>query len=322
MWKKQFAEAYFNPSIDKLNIEEAFDIKQLNLPSVFYKFRPINVHTLDNIKNDTIWFANPSEYNDPYDSSIFISSDIINNILFKEKFDEILKEVHLDEFLNNEDINNIKNSNDMWNEFLDIGSQKFGVNKEETNIFINNIKRLDKYHSDKCIRSSDSDHKKGMLICSFSEIYSSIIMWSHYADFHRGICIGYDSMSFPPNDLRIRFLYPIIYSDKLFDYTPYLKESITKEISNVFVYQIAAMHKSTEWAYEKEWRIIFNEKLEDKPANFFMPTPKVIYLGSKVSDILEKEQLKDIVEISRQKGIDLYQMHMSNSEFKLIPEKI
>ena len=66
-----------------------------------------------------------------------------------------------------------------------------------------------------------ASHKDSLNICSFSGTKQSIIMWSHYADQHRGYCIEYDTDSLPPEHLFVRMLYPVIYSEKLFDGTTY-----------------------------------------------------------------------------------------------------
>lgn len=81
-------------------------------------------------------------------------------------------------------------------------------------------------------------------ICCFSENPSSLLMWSHYADNHKGACLKYDPTIDPS-----AFLIPInvVYDDVYpsFNYIKNQDEAVK-----------ALCHKSKAWEYEKEWRII------------------------------------------------------------------
>ncbi|HEX9883282.1 MAG TPA: DUF2971 domain-containing protein, partial [Desulfobaccales bacterium] len=81
-----------------------------------------------------------------------------------------------------------------------------------------------------------------------------ILMWSHYANGHRGVCLQFD----PINDalLANRMLFgqalKVIYSEK----RPVLN---IIDIGKPKEYQKALLTKSNHWDYEKEWRIIKTE---------------------------------------------------------------
>jgi hypothetical protein len=160
--------------------------------------------------------------------------------------------------------------------------------------------------------------QKGLKICSFSTTNSSIIMWNHYADNHTGFCMEYDLTKLACKDIRLRFLYPVIYSRNLFDATPFLMESIESGSINVLLASIAALYKSTKWSYENEWRIVFALGVSQQPFNYSMPTPSALYLGSRMIDVNKKE----LIEIGRQKGVAIYESHLSRTEFELYFEKI
>lgn len=51
-------------------------------------------------------------------------------------------------------------------------------------------------------------------LCCFSEEGDPCLMWSHYADNHKGICIEYDFKA-APADITT-FFYPALYSDEMF----------------------------------------------------------------------------------------------------------
>ena len=143
-------------------------------------------------------------------------------------------------------------------------------------------------------------------------------MWSHYANFHQGFCIEYDITQYPYGDFRSRFLYPIIYSDKMVDVTELFEFSIKNESFNNLYYSLAALVKSTEWSYENEWRLVFAHGVFEEDCSYPMAKPKAIYLGSKISP----DNQKTIINIATQKGIDLYKMKLEPSTFKLAPVSI
>jgi len=74
------------------------------------------------------------------------------------------------------------------------------------------------------------------------------------------------------------------------------------------------MKKSSEWAYEEEWKLIIIDNAEIG-IEFPMPKPKAIYLGSEFNP----ENLKDIYTFCTTNKIDLYQMKLDSAEYKLLP---
>jgi hypothetical protein len=82
-----------------------------------------------------------------------------------------------------------------------------------------------------------------------SESADNLLMWAHYADNHRGVCVEIDtSISFfhsaqlgfnLPNNGKVHYL----------DKRPVLSHSNLRSPNLLF-------RKSPEWAYEKEWRFI------------------------------------------------------------------
>ncbi|MHB8174491.1 MAG: hypothetical protein ACYDFU_08565 [Nitrospirota bacterium] len=81
---------------------------------------------------------------------------------------------------------------------------------------------------------------------------------------------------------------------------------------------MAVLHKSPEWSYEKEWRLVFPFGESYPNQNYQLLPPSAIYLGTKI-----KERYRDtLASIGKEKGIPVYQMKLSLNEFKLMNEKI
>ncbi|MGG7077369.1 DUF2971 domain-containing protein [Clostridium sardiniense] len=146
--------------------------------------------------------------------------------------------------------------------------------------------------------------KKEIAIICLSEENNNILMWSHYANNHQGVCFEYDG-----NEVcEFSEIYPIVYikenidlSESLIDIDPH---GIQKKI----------MIKSSVWEYEKEWRIILNNSEPEKSGGLIkFPKIKSIYLGCKTKE----EDKEKIIALAKEKGINVYQMKMKRNQFKL-----
>jgi hypothetical protein len=69
--------------------------------------------------------------------------------------------------------------------------------------------------------------------CCFNEDPTSMLMWGHYAWNHRGFCIEYDLEGPKAAQFR-RNLYPVVYSDKPYDLTPWAKSTVNGSASGAF----------------------------------------------------------------------------------------
>lgn len=104
-------------------------------------------------------------------------------------------------------------------------------------------------------------------IASFSSSFTNQLLWTHYADSHRGLCIGFLTAASP----ELSRAKQVTYSDSLPIWRGDDKDIISK------VYNT----KSKDWSYEKEWRVI------SQGAAYF-PLPKAaihtVILGARISD--------------------------------------
>jgi hypothetical protein len=142
-----------------------------------------------------------------------------------------------------------------------------------------------------------------MFISCFSEKWDSLLMWSHYADCHKGICIQYDFALQHRKKGNCIFpdIHPVIYTDRVF--------SVTDGNS----LQCSAFVKAKEWKYEKEWRIIA-DNMQKKSFNMKIPTPvNSIILGCKISN----DDKESIHRLASELNIKLFQIIMIENAFKL-----
>lgn len=155
-----------------------------------------------------------------------------------------------------------------------------------------------------------------MGVSCFSESCNSLLMWAHYANNHKGMCVEYNLMDI--NEKLGFTAVPIVYSKERVNFN-----SLEKANDNEYVLEIffsALTSKSPEWAYEKEWRIIrenvaCGDAWEDdkKGALLDMIKPTSITLGCAVQRDFENE-VKDFCKYGR---INLYKMEKDNVQYRL-----
>lgn len=119
------------------------------------------------------------------------------------------------------------------------------------------------------------------IICSASKTPYIGLMWSHYADSHRGCCIEFE---LGKSDLWDDDY--VIYENKL------PKCNCEDDVKNVL------LTKSKHWEYEKEVRFI---KTMKERSSYYMPIKiKKIFLGIKMND-KDKRLIRNIVEVINKK---------------------
>ena len=150
-------------------------------------------------------------------------------------------------------------------------------------------------------------------------------MWSHYAKSHTGFVLEYDLRGLNIKcdhcarkedcpDRIITSLYPLLYSKKRYDATSfvdyYLGRSftLTPTLEDTLFFKKAALYKSPQWAYEKEWRMFMNKVGGAVGLSYLTAEvkPKAIYYGSSISSINKKI----LSTIAKEKGIKEYQMYV------------
>lgn len=93
------------------------------------------------------------------------------------------------------------------------------------------------------IRSGLQDEVDKAGIVCFSKVRDDILMWAHYANKHKGLCLEFDGSS---NCIFFGEAQPVEYEE----YTPIpLQEDSNRQVTR------AILTKSKHWSYEREYRI-------------------------------------------------------------------
>jgi hypothetical protein len=172
------------------------------------------------------------------------------------------------------------------------------IDKETLNEVVRDI--MD--NREKLIQKLASNMGYWYVISSFSESFSNIQMFTHYADAGRGFVLGYSLWDLLSNGLIL----PVNYSNKLIP---------TNEIH---IDLNLATRKEEGWSYEKEWRMI--DRLEDERDVIdyegidYEGIPfKSIIFGYKMN--LETQQR--FAEILKNESIEIYNSYPKHNELSL-----
>ena len=187
-------------------------------------------------------------------------------------------------------------------------------------------------------------HDLAVMTC-FSESNDNMLMWSHYADSHKGFCVEYNLkiLKEDPYEL-LKHLFPVIYEKKRL-VKKNIKELIDRHvglneaIDGDYVYDEADLlddilplfiTKGCIWDYEKEWRIIYTRKqlydYNDKilyNGNLSFKCISAVYLGYRI----HPEKRRHIMEIcqrisSEDQTVQVYQAKLDKEGYEIHYEKV
>lgn len=312
-WKTEFVRLLQQPVMEK-----AFSLKTAFIPDKLYKYISINKlkeERLNAISNEMIWIANPQTMNDPFDSGLGLLEEQLSSYLLKENFEELIRKTGFDKFFNNSEIEDIRNSSDIMNRIIELVRIKYPDYNHKIDDVQPFLKEFQLKYFGQILESFNSTLRSSVKISCFSEIVDSMLMWSHYADSHKGICIEYNYGSLEPGDLRRKLLYPVIYSEELFDATTLLTD---QKINAPLIALLAAIHKSPHWSYEKEWRLIIPGGIIQDDSLFSAAPVSAIYLGTRISDG-DKELIRGV---AAKKNVLVFQMRMQQRKFALTHDRV
>lgn len=223
---------------------------------ILYRYRPLSNYAIDDIIKNTLSLSAIGEFNDIFDGAMHLYG------LKSEQ--EAAAEAQWSEM-----------------ESLRIASHfPEGILRRED--VVNSYVEYCKVESRLKFRELDY---LGTYVCCFSTDNASTLMWSHYADSNKGLCIEYDFNQLPSNDLLRNSVFPVVYTEKPID----TSDLLTDTGNRVYQYPLdaavlcTALNKASVWRYENEWRIVwvmasFVLRKRRIPIGSFVH-PSKVYLG-------------------------------------------
>ncbi len=258
-------------------------------PDFFYKYRSLQRlcerrRALRIIKTSNIYYATPASFNNPFDCKVppVASFDpcFVRYLIAaqKAKTDDSHAEVY-DKF--------IAARMRTQAELDELNAALSPAEQSEFNALVESIQR--------------KANETGVL--SFSAICNSTLMWSHYADNHRGICLKFSLEKW--RDMSMA-LYPVAYPIKRLSL-----QLDAQSFGQGQLVQAVVLTKDQGWQYEQEWRV-----LGKAPGEFPFPADALvgIIFGCMTPDA-DKARVRRA--IAGRTHVAFYQAKMKEAEFGL-----
>jgi Protein of unknown function (DUF2971) len=182
--------------------------------SSLYKYQTLSAYSLASLVNGTVWLAKPKSFNDPFDCAL-----TLDRSRYKESVMHAITVA----------MERAKPLGLKRKQLVDI----WPGDKEAFEEFRDNLKNL---------------FQEIGILC-LSEVPNSMLMWSHYANHHRGFCVEYDFNA----SSQLRMLADKVqYSDEIPSLTAADFDGPNKEKATDSLW----LTKASCWSYEQEWRVM------------------------------------------------------------------
>jgi hypothetical protein len=137
-------------------------LQEIKNQKTFYKYVDFETGLNKIIKEQTLKFSNPEEFNDPFDCHECLLNIDLSLEYIKKEIDELLRDLpkEISEKIKNEELKNLENK-----------YYQYHFKKEKTNYGVS----------------------------CFSKISDEVLMWAHYAIKHTGLCVGFQMNFIQPD---------------------------------------------------------------------------------------------------------------------------
>lgn len=247
----------------------------LLMPDYFYKYSTINKNLKSSIINGELWYNTSVNFNDPFDCRAYLnfgSSEKecrMNFDKLNKAFGNELPDLH----------------KKVWNHLL---KKPDDFNLMNSYGIANNI-------------------EKTIGVTCFSENYNNTLMWSHYADSHKGLVLEFKK------DIKgtlSQKMLPVNY----FENYPIINVSDYKEEQMISVVFQVICAKGIDWEYENEWRAITanGSGLE----NFDKSELSGVIFGLNTEEN-DKKEIFDLIQSSDYSNVSFKEAEFESRKFKV-----
>lgn len=225
-----------------------------------HRYSAINEKLEQSLVENYLWFSDPMGFNDPYDCNLEVYCD--------GTFEEILNYLYEANVVADEKVPN---------QYLLDRAGLLAARPDEM---------------EKLSKKADMDTISKLGVCCLSERKDSLLMWSHYGDSYRGICLTFDISRdwelFSKHPLKVE--YPENYPLHRFP----------AEHKKFHSYRFLVATKSREWAYENEVRLVRDD--HSAPFREKVPFNKNALIGVTFGHKCPEESRRNIIRLLRQVG--------------------
>lgn len=318
----------FAAILNSIQIPEGCDVETLQrtvkpishalvemMPDKLFRYRNCSEMSVEAFEDDKVYALTADMFNDPYDMLLRFDIEAVKNMF--------------NSLLSNESFYRLKDVLGKGKTLPDIVKQNFDQENisqiKNIVLSITNDSEIDSFVSNRRNEVMDMVdlyfpllatfvNKRTATISCFSETIKSVTMWSHYADYHKGFVLEYDLRPTLSNGIPNVGIYPVIYDDKRYDGTQYILWEFLRMLGvklpnpDTLSYIKCALHKSSQWEYEKEWRLIdsnLRDNIISENITWVSLKPTAIYYGTNISSD-NKNRLHSIAQGKNLKEYNMY----------------
>ncbi len=265
-------------------------MQQASFIGKLYKYRPWDEYSRAIITENELWFSAPIDFNDPFDC----------------QFPEIpatepeVARRYLTVQLEKDKARAVLSGNQSHVVFCDLA-----------------LNDIPKWTDERILKFWWADHELAKFdvlhnssICCLSETNDNLLMWSHYAEGHKGICLEFTYT------LENQFGKPecVVYREdySVHDYNDW------SSIDNESLLVDAIYTKSVHWSYEREWRLF--ELRAPYGVRYF---PKELLTGVIIGCKASNEVRTELIELCIDRAdITLYEASRNSNSYNLVVESL
>ncbi len=275
------------------------DPQPADTPPVLYKYRYFDLegYHLQAVRDSHLWFSSARAFNDPFDSALKYNLDITDqdlrlnwaiNVIGRDFPHLSYDECRIQAQSHLQEIDNDPNYLRIFQEqYINKNYEKFGV-------------------------------------CCLTTIPDNLLMWSHYADGHKGFVIGYDTRKLKElQEELVRKKERLVLDLQMVNYEkqkPVINffESMTSNYRHEDIITLL-ITKSERWSHEQEYRLILWDHID---TTLSLPSDCIteIIQGCRIEHNDEKK-LRDVIHSSVSTPMLLH-ARKHDSEFRLEIESV
>jgi hypothetical protein len=267
-------------------------------PKILYKYKSINDYTKKLLIDNELYFSFPQDFNDPFDC--FIVSDYWGD-------------------------------EDEWNRFLDRINPP-PESRARIEIMLKELNYDKELIRDKLPETIRSNENKFALLYPLTTKNDNILMWAHYANEHKGICLGFKTLdvdskiyleageNIPIGEINDNKYIPIwkVNYDKLPEPYNGIKQPPSETVKFLKT-------KAKDWEYEDEYRCsLFYPDIGKQNIKFAKNILNELIFGLRTSDSDKNEIIKTVKDNYIDKGTDvkIKQAVQCQTDYKILIEDL
>lgn len=253
------------------------------MPQLIYKYRAWNNEFHRRmLSHSELFLSSPSRFNDPYDCGLPFRQDPddLDVIKIKEKLESLAPKQF-------PQLSAVQRE-------IEVAKQLFHINQDPQTYFLENYG----------FKRESLNNMYG--VASLTPHPRNFLMWSHYADSHRGFVVGFDT----PTLVRQNFgaFAKVVYEDEI----PFISAlDMDTNLMHKLIYT-----KAKFWSYEDEYRL----------TSILRPNSKVYFTADSVREVHlgvfmdQKEKIK-IIDMVKEKYpmAHVYDTILGKEKFELTP---